>query len=203
MEAILSLRPDLIVLSMEGNIREDFTRLTHLGVPVFVTNPREFAGIHRSLEQLGTLTGRTHEAELVIRSMRDREDSIRSLVTGKPVRTLLIVSLQPLIVVGRNTFLNQLLELAGSENLAAHLPATYPTYSRETLLQENPDVLIVMSDILHSVDDLPRMFPEWRDLSAIRHGNVSRVDPDLVSRPGPRAIDGLEALYHILHGKHQ
>jgi iron complex transport system substrate-binding protein len=62
LEAIVALRPDLIVLSMEGNVREDFDRLTALGAAVFVSNPRSLADIRKSIGQLGTLAGRSADA---------------------------------------------------------------------------------------------------------------------------------------------
>jgi iron complex transport system substrate-binding protein len=202
-ETIVSLHPDLILLSMEGNVRDDFAALQRFGIPVFVSNPRTLEGIHRSLYQLGMLTGRTVAADSLIKRMRAREDSVHAPAAAQRQRTLFIVSLQPLMVVGRNTFLNELLERSGAENLAARLPSTYPTYSRESFLAENPDVIIVMSDILADVSTLTRLFPEWESLAAVRQHRVHRINADLVSRPGPRAVDGLETLFHILHERNQ
>ena len=198
-EGIIALQPDLIIVSMEGNLREDYDRLVRLGSAVFVTNPRTLDGIYHSLQQLGTLTGRTAEAAQLTSSLMAREDSIRARVTGPKVRTLFVVSFHPLIVVGRNTFLNQLLEAAGAQNLAASIPATYPTYSREELAAQDPEAILVMADLLRDPRQLPELFPEWKRLRAVRENRVVRVDADLVSRPGPRAVDGLATLHSLLH----
>ena len=198
-EAIVGLHPDLIVLSMEGNVREDFARLTSFGVPVFVTNPRTLAGIKHSIEQLGILTGRTAGAERLVKTFQAREDSIAANIRGPRVRTLCFVSLQPIMVVGQNTFLNELLERAGAENLASSAPGTYPAYSRENVLATNPDVMLILTDALTDVGQLVALFPEFRELSAVRKHHVFLIDADLVSRPGPRAVDGLHLLYHTLH----
>jgi iron complex transport system substrate-binding protein len=200
MEAVIAQRPDLIVLSMEGNIREDFRRLTSLGVQVYVTNPRTMEGIHRSITQLGVLTGRADNAAQVVEAMQAREEAVR-LRTSRltPVRTLLLVSLQPLICAGSNTFINELLERAGAANLAARARGNYPTYSRETVIANNPDVIILMSDLLSDPATVTRFFPEWTIVSAIRHKQVYRIDADVVSRPGPRSVDALDALFHLLH----
>ncbi|MBM2841017.1 MAG: Fe/B12 periplasmic-binding protein [Bacteroidetes bacterium] len=201
-ETIISLKPDLIILSMEGNVREDFGKLSGLGVPVFVTNPRSLAGIHKSIADIGALTGRTENAERIVRTMERREDSIRALSKTQK-RALLVVSLQPLIVLGSKTFLAELLELAGGTNIAGQSASTYPTLSREAVVEANPDIVIVMSDVLKDLAELLTFFPEWKDLAAIRNHHVFRVNSDIISRPGPRATDGLMALYRIIQQGHE
>ncbi|MCK5572719.1 MAG: ABC transporter substrate-binding protein, partial [Bacteroidetes bacterium] len=126
----------------------------------------------------------------------------RAVASGPKQRSLFIVSVQPLIVVGNNTFINELLEMAGGENLASNLPSSYPTYSREALAAEDPDIIIVMSDIVNDTGTLTELFPEWEQLTAKRKNMIAVVDADLVSRPGPRAVDGLAALVHILRRNH-
>lgn len=198
-ETILSLRPDLVVVSMEGNTREDFTKMTGLGVPVFVTNPRTLSGISRSLEQLGELTGHRADARRLVDSMGVRVARVREHASGQSLRTLLFVSLQPLIAAGGKTFLHELLEASGAHNIAADAPGTYPAYSREAVLAENPDAIILTADLTANVGGLTALFPEWADLAAVRNGRVYPINPDIVSRPGPRAVDALEILFSLLH----
>jgi len=199
MEAVVALKPDLIVMSMEGNIRDDFRRLTALGFPVLVTNPRTFEGIYRSIGQLGTLTGCADSAAGLVAALRAREAALRAQAGNGAVRTLLVVSVQPLLVAGRNTFIHELLEAAGAANLAAYARGNYPAYSRETVIANNPDVILVTSDAIADASSLIRLFPEWQIVAAVRHGRIHRVKSDLVTRPGPRALDALDALVHILH----
>jgi iron complex transport system substrate-binding protein len=198
MEAIISLSPDLVILSMEGNIRENFDKVVTLGVPVFVTNPRTLEGIHRSIGQLGRLTGNTERAARLVKLLAHHEDSLRRRAPMRRTRTLFFVSVQPLIAVGRNTFLNELLERAGALNLAASAAVTFPLYSREAVVSDDPEIIIFMADVLPNENGLHALYPEWATLSAMKNHNVFRIDPDLVSRPGPRAVDGLETLVHIL-----
>jgi iron complex transport system substrate-binding protein len=200
-ETIISLKPDLIIVSMEGNVREDFNTLVDLGVPVFVTNPRTFEGIHKSIRDIGALTGRREQAARLVWSMRKREDSIKAFSKEEKKKTLCIVSLQPLIVVGSKTFLSELLDLAGARNVAGSMPSTYPAISREAVIKQNPEVIIVMSDAVSNTEDLVSHYPEWKQLDAVRDARVFRIDSDLVSRPGPRAIDALATLFHLLHGE--
>ena len=197
-EAIIALSPDLIVLSKEGNLKKDFDRLKNLNACLFVSNPRTMPGIRRSIRQLGTLTGHTEEADRLLASLKAREDSLRAPEGTSKIRTLLIVSLQPLIVVGKNTFINELLEAAGAQNLASELASPYPTYSREALSANDPDVIILLSDALKDTAVTGKLFPEWQHLKAMQNNRVAIVNADLVSRPGPRAWEGLEVLVHIL-----
>lgn len=196
-EAIVGLKPDLIILSMEGNARDDFNKLQTLNIPLFVTNPRTLTGIHNSIRALGLLTDHDSIAALIVEKMRATEDSVSALPVQKK-SVLVVVSLQPLIVVGEKTFLSELLALAGGVNAVGTSVSTYPTLSREAVIASNPDVIIIMSEALRNVDDLLLFFPEWKSLRAVAGGHVFRIDSDLVSRPGPRSSEALLALYNII-----
>ena len=198
-ESIVALHPDLVLVSMEGNLRDDFTRLTDLRIPIAVTNPRTLDGIFRSLTMLGQLTGTGDSASHLIAALRQRADSIVRRNGTQPARTLLFVSLQPLIAAGARTFIDELVRQAGGVNLAAQTALTYPTLSREAVITFDPDVLLVMSDVVASTDALTSLYPEWSRLTAVRSGRVYRLDADLVSRPGPRAVDGLHLLSTLFH----
>jgi iron complex transport system substrate-binding protein len=200
LETIVALRPDLIVLSMEGNVREDFDRLTTLGAAVFVSNPRSLADIRTSIGQFGTLAGRSADASRLATELAAAEADVVRRVSGPKVRTLLIVSIRPLIVVGGHTFLNELLETAGAKNLAARFPSTYPTLSREAVVSEDPDLLLVMSDVVADTSLLFEEFPEWTSLKATHAHRIHIVDSDLVSRPGPRAVEALQLLARLVRG---
>jgi len=201
-EAIVGLSPDLIVVSMEGNQRQDFITLTSLNVPVFVTNPRTLEGINRSLEQLGVLTGHTGEAAMLVDSLSWRTAQLRAAADTRRTRTLLFVSVQPLMAVGAKTFLNELLTAAGGDNLAAASGLTYPSLSREMVLTQDPEVVLITSDAIQSTESITSMYPEWAHLSAVRSGHVYRINPDLVTRPGPRAVEGLAMLISYLRTGH-
>jgi iron complex transport system substrate-binding protein len=201
-ESIVGLSPDLILVSMEGNLRQDFNALTATGVPVFVSNPRTIRAINESLRQLGVLTGHQREAVSLADSLSKRAAVIYSAVNNHSTRALLLVSVQPLMAVGTKNFLNEMLQAAGGQNLAAPTGLTYPSLSRETILQQDPDVILITSDACDSTLNLTALFPEWTQLSAFQHKRVFRIDADLVARPGPRAIEGLALLSSYLHTGH-
>jgi iron complex transport system substrate-binding protein len=199
MEAIVNLQPDLVLISMEGNLKEDMLRLTGLQIPVFVTNPRTLQGIRTSIVQLGRLLGRETAAADVVRRMQAREDSLRAVVPPAKVDVLLAVSIRPLMVAGKGTFLHELLEAAGARNLGALARGTYPALSREMVLRYDPSVLLLLSDTGADSATLRTMFAEWPHLSAVRAGRVYTLNADLFSRPGPRAEEGLALLITLLH----
>lgn len=203
-EAVIGLKPDLVVMSVEGNLRRDFDKLVELGLNVFVSNPRSLEGIFASIEHLGLLTGRADTAQRLVQQLRRRASEIRARTIGVPrPSVLLFVSLQPIIVVGSGTFIAELLELAGGKNTAAGAASSFPTYSREAVLKDDPDVVIFLSDVLHDGTESLQRYPEWSRLKAFRTNTVFRIDADIVSRPGPRAVDALEVLFRFLHSSAQ
>jgi iron complex transport system substrate-binding protein len=164
-----------------------------------VTNPRTLAGIRHTIEHLGVLTGKEPAAVALAARLKVREDSLCASVPRTRISALLVVSVQPLIVVGRKTFLGELLELAGADNLGERAPGTYPTFSRESVLREDPGVILLLTDAGADSSTLTKTFPEWSCLSAVRAGRVHSVNSDILSRPGPRAVDGLALLITLLH----
>lgn len=203
-EAIAGLNPDLILLSMEGNVREDFTRILSLHIPVFVTNPRSLEDIRRTIAQLGELTGHQGTAAMLAARMKVREDSIAGLASRSAESSvLLFVSLHPLIVAGADNFISEIIRRAGGTNPAAASGISYPVYSREAVLADDPDVILLTSDLSSDIPELIALYPEWRNLRAVRAGKVFRIDADMVSRPGPRAVEGLATVFHLLHKERQ
>jgi iron complex transport system substrate-binding protein len=106
------------------------------------------------------------------------------------------------MAVGARTFLNELVTAAGGDNLAAASGLTYPSLSREMVLTEDPEVMLITSDAIDSTESITALYPEWTQLSAVRSGHVYRINPDIVSRPGPRAVDGLAMLISYFRTGH-
>jgi iron complex transport system substrate-binding protein len=199
-ERVVALTPDLIVVSMEGNLREDARRLNDLGIPVYVSNPRTLDGIYHSVEHLALLSGRVAEGSRLIDSLRSRERLLEVQAPAAHPSVLFFVSLRPLMAAGANTLLDDLLRRAGGTNLAATLRGHYPTISREAVLTRDPEVILCTSEIMTAPDVLLKLFPEWSQLQAVRKGRIVPIDADVISRPGPRALQGLELLITALHG---
>lgn len=200
LERIVELKPDLIVMSVSGNIKTDFEKLESLGFRIFVTNPKDIEGVYKSIGDLGTLTGRRAIAASIIDSLRAQQDSLAQIASRhESTSVLVLLSLHPVIAAGPGTFLDELIKLANGRNIAADAGTSYPVLSREEILKRRPDVIIAMNDIAKSEKEIIDAHPEWRSLPAVTKRNIAILNADLISRPGPRIIKGLEQFVHSLY----
>jgi iron complex transport system substrate-binding protein len=189
-ERILSLHPDLVLISVEGNSQRTFATLQRMGLRVFVSNPRDIAGVYKSLRDIGMLLGREDKAVAFVDSLRHIERELRAAVSDDiaPPSVLMLLSLQPLMAAGRDTFIDEIITLAGGRNAAGDLRGAYPTLNRETLLRMDADLILYPDDMGVSEAGIRDGFPEWRELHAVQHDFLYRIDADVYLRPGPRVF---------------
>jgi len=200
MEKIISLKPDLVVVSTSSQLENLTRRLDQLAIPVYVTNPRAVREVAASIRSLGEVTGTSERARGLAGEMESRIDAVERRVGGmaRP-RVLYVLQTGPLITAGRNTFINDLINIAGGKSISGDETADYPQFSRETVVARAPEVIIAPSS--HGVEfvkesDLRR---DFATTPAIRSNRIVWVTPDLVDRPGPRIVEGLEQLSKGLH----
>jgi iron complex transport system substrate-binding protein len=199
-EAILALRPDLILATAESNRAEHVDRLTALGLPVYVIRPVDFETVLESIDRIGGVLGREGVARARVASMRRDADAIARAVAGAPrPRVLYVVWPNPLIAPGRGTLITELLQRAGGESVTAADPLPYPRLSLETVVERRPDRIIVGRHGQGTAEELLRGWERLTAVAAVREGRVHAVDGDLVHRPGPRMIEALRALARALH----
>jgi iron complex transport system substrate-binding protein len=200
LERVLESHPDLVLMSGSGNMKSDYDKLTASGVAVFVTFPKTVDSVLTSIAHIGTLTGRSATADSLVRVLRNRKAELLRIAEGAPRRSvLMLLSLSPIVAIGPGTFLHELLTLANGENIARDAAMAYPVLSREEILRRQPDVIIATSEIARSADDILRAYPEWKNLKAVQQKRVVLVDASVVSRPGPRVIEGLQTILQALH----
>ena len=201
-EKIAELNPDLILISVEGNNQSDFNKLQNLGYKMFVTKPKDIRGVIKSISDIGKIIGADSSGQTLTNSLRLRLDKVINTNRGsKKNKILTIISLQPLICAGNHTFINEMIKTVGGINVAAEAPLPYPILNREEVLKQNPDIIIAMDDVVQDVNEMLCFFPEWKNLKAFRNKKVFVVDGDVLSRPGPRIIDGLEELDSIVRSR--
>ena len=133
--------------------------------------------------------------------LRDRLSEIRSrMVAAKPVRVFYVVNTDPLISVGSGSFIHQMLELAGGENIVGQTAAPYPKVSLEEVLRRDPEVLLFPVGMTEGIPEAEQQrWRKWSSLSAVAHNRLHQVKAELVNRPGPRVLEGVEALARALH----
>jgi len=196
-EKVVSLRPDLFLTISGGDQWKK--RLRDLGVPVFTTDSTDLADVFHDIETVGRLTGTAGAAEAVVSKMRGEAADVEGRVAGAPaVPCFYEVYYPPLTTVGPDTFIGDLLARAGCRSVSARAKSDYPQWSVEDLVRQDPQVYLVSSESGAS----PRAVasrPGFAAVAAIAAGRVVPIDADLVSRPGPRVVDGLRLLARALH----
>ncbi len=200
-EKIVALKPDL-VLATGGVQRETVAQLEKLGVPVFVLDPRTVDGVLGSIRTVARLAGIPAAGEPLAESLQRRIDAVRARTAGLPedARPAVFYEVWPdkLRTAGPGSFIHDLIELAGGRNVAADTGQPYPEFSVESLVAADPAVIITPFE--QTARDLAQgRRPGWQGIRAVREGRVVVVDQDLVSRPGPRLVDGLEAFARAIH----
>ena len=201
LEQITSLRPNLVVMSISGNNRGDFDKLISLGMNVFVSDPRTIEGVFKSIHDLGAICDRSPSAQALIDSLRTAEQQLLRKTAILPMKSaILLLSLRPIITVGKSTFVGELLNLANARNLTQDAPTSYPMVGREEILRLQPDVILVTGEVAHDSLTVLSEYPEWSSLAAAHKGRIAFIDADLISRPGPRIIRGLEQIIRAIHG---
>jgi len=179
--------------------------LQDLGLKVFVLpNPVDFDGLYINLLTVATLTGRTSEAQSLINALKTRIQAVEtktSKLEQRPVVFYELDSTQPDApwTAGPNTFIDTLIKLAGGNNFGHELSGDWVQVSVEEIIRRQPD-LILLGDATWggvTVESVAQR-PGWNTLQAVQNEKVFVFDDNLVSRPGPRLVDGLEAMAALL-----
>jgi iron complex transport system substrate-binding protein len=200
LEKIISLKADLVVVSTSSQLENLTRRLDQLAIPVYVTNPRTVPEVVASIRSLGEVTGTSERAAEVAVGMESRINAVEQRARGLTRPSVFyVLQTGPLITAGRKTFINDLITIAGGKSISGDETADYPQYSRETVVARTPEIIVAPSSHgseLVKQSDLRR---DFATTPAIRSNRIVWVNPDLVDRPGPRIVEGLEQLAKGLH----
>jgi iron complex transport system substrate-binding protein len=195
-EKVVSLRPDLFLTISGGDQWKE--RLRDLGVPVFTTDSTDLADVFHDIETIGRLTGTVDAAGAIVAKMRAAAADVEARVAGDPpVHCFYEVYYPPLTSVGPDTFIGDLLGRAGCRSVSARAKTDYPQWSVEDLVRQDPEVYLVSSES-GATPKAVASRPGFDAVAAVAAGRVIPVDADLVSRPGPRVVDGLRLLARAL-----
>ncbi len=210
-EAIARLRPDLVLVHAEQvQIIEQFKTL---GLRVLSLRNNTLEEVMKSMRELGAALEIPASAMLLEQSIRARLKKLENVSLGKkPVSMLFVVGRTPgkldgMVVVGKGSFLNELIRVAGGRNVMADSPVTYPKISIEAVLRLDPDVIVDMGDMAETtgVTETHKLgvVQLWKDqpgIRAARQGRVFAVAADIFVVPGPRVGEAAEAFSRMLHG---
>ncbi len=199
LERLIALRPQVVLISTASQLEVFTQQLQNQNIAVFVTDPHDLEGIFHSIEQVGRILGQTEQAGQLVKSLRQRTSAVELAVRQEPlVRVFYQVSGEPLYTIGKDAFLTDLIRRAGAVSVTADVPGAWPRYSSESALAARPDAIILptggsMGAANSNVAEALRKSP------AALAGRVYKINDDFLARPGPRLVDGLEAMAHALH----
>ena len=195
-EKVVSLEPDLFLTIPGGDQWKQ--RLQDLDIPVVTLNASDLDDLLSDIETVGELTGAVDEADALAAQMDADADAITaSAETTGHVSCFFEVYYPPLTTVGPHTFIFDLLERAGCDPVTGAAKTDYPEWSVDELVAEGPEVYLVTPESAKSVAAVAKR-PGFSGIPAIEHHRVVLVDGDLVTRAGPRVIEGLRQLAEAL-----
>ena len=198
-ERILSLKPQLVLVSTASQL-EAFTRkLDEHGIVVYVTDPRDLDGVFRSLKNVGQLLNHNEQSELVVNQLRERATSITETVkSARPVRVFYQLSAEPLYTAGRDSYVTDLIRRAGGISVTAEVPEAWPRFSQESAIAARPEAIVLPTGgSMGSAN--AEVAAGLKNSPAVLNGKVYKINGDFLSRPGPRLVDGLAELAQALH----
>lgn len=201
LEKIVALNPDICIATKDGNPIAVIERLEALNIPVYVVNPRNFETVMSTLQDLGNLFNSGAQAKALIKNLTQRLQRIKTRVATVNERPSLFfqIGVSPIVSVGTDTFIHELITLAGAKNLAAG-PKDYPRFSKEEVLALMPEVIIITSMARGEIFEKVRAdWSSWTQLPAAQNNRILMINSDLVDRPSPRLITGLEQLTELIH----
>lgn len=198
-EAIAALRPDLIIGPGLSSSRREVRALEAMGYQSMTVNDDSLAGIEQSIALIGARTGHDEAARRLLGAMRAHFDQVRArLKNTKPRTVVMLVGHQPMVAVGRGTFLDDLLRLAGGENIASRSAQSWPRLSIEYIIAMRPEV-ILDGEMGNDAGTTAGFWARYPAIPAVRDHRVFGYPQHPVLQPGPRVGQSLEILARLIH----
>ena len=201
LEKIVALKPDLCIAVKDGNPKKVIERLEDLKIPVYAVNPRNLNTVMDALREIGQILDADESAAKLIRNMRSRIQRVKTRVSKSAHMPGIFfqIGISPIVSVGTDTFIHEIIVLAGGKNLAEG-PVSYPRFSREQVISLSPDILIITPMTGSAAfEEVKAQWSRWPTIPAVQKGRIHLADPNLFDRPSPRLVDALELLSQLIH----
>jgi len=202
LEAIVTLKPDMVVMNTDGNPKAVADRLAKLGIKTHVFTARRLTELPAGIREMGQALGARPAADLLAEKI---ETSIRNAgslqlvksshaVAGGGRKVVFIIWPSPLIVAGPGTILDDAMKMNGLNNIAFDARVPYPRFSLESVIERQPDLILIGKGHNDNMKKLSKgLLKSLKSLEAVRRGRVCYMDDGLY-RPGPRIPAGMEEL---------
>ena len=202
LEKVASLRPDLILATTDGNAKDQISHLRELGLPIVVVATESLQGIEASIELCAQALNAQDRGKKILEQLRKGIQNIRDRARGRIKRKIILqVGEDPLVVVGKKSFLNEAIEIIGSSNAYNDASAHYPRPSPEDILQRNPEVIVIlpMSENPMLIRKMIGRWTRFPGLMAVKNHQIKKLPGDLLLRPTLRLLEGLALLERAVY----
>jgi iron complex transport system substrate-binding protein len=203
-EPIVALNPDLVLASTQS--LETAENLQALGYNVLVIEANTLDVVLQDILLVGRATDRNAEASAVVSEMRARINAVSTKAADATTTPTVYHEVwnEPLMSVGPDTFIDELITLAGGENIFNDATTSWPMISSEAVIEKNPDVMFFpdmymgRADFYETIESVENR-PGWDTITAVQNGALYEINADIISRSGPRLADALELIAKMVH----
>lgn len=201
-EQILKLDPDLIVMGLMGNDQKDIEAIRNLKIPVITVNPQTLVETYQTMEIFGKLTDTQQQAHKIVTGMKEKEQLIAdkiATIKDSDRQTVWTEVDESLFTPGEGTFLNELITKAGGKNIATDVKG-WGQYNSEQVIAKDPQVIFATYGY-YQKNAIAKIVARkgWENVTAVKNKRVLELDSDMVTRTGPRVVDGLESIAKALY----
>jgi len=196
-ETISSLDPDLIIINVENVSNPNYQALKNLGMKLFVSKAGNVDEIFKMIKDFGTITGKYRGSDTLYARLKNEGAALRSEVKHDSLNYLILISISPLMTTNGKTFINDILKLAGVNNMYSDQSIDYPEVSYEDVLSRDPDYIIFPADTSDTEKTMKftnEIRRQLNDTKAVKDNKIIVTDANTMFRPGPRIFDAVRRL---------
>jgi len=199
-EKVVSLKPDLVltVKFSDGTIE----KLTGAGLLVMVVDPQTIGDVARTATLLGRVIG--SDGDVMARGIQKRVDDVKSKVSSAATKPRIYHEIDAsdptkIFTVGPGSYIQDLIEIAGGQNIAARAASAYPQLSAEEILRSDPEIIVLAAADYSAKPEQVAARTGWSVISAVKNKRIVTIAPNLINRPGPRVGEAAEAYARLVH----
>lgn len=199
LEAILALKPDLIIAWSSGNTEVSVEQLIDLGLPVFYSEPSTFELIISNVERFSQLSGKIEMAAPQLASMRETIETLEQRYAAqKPVSVFYQVWDQPLITLNGSHSVSRAIEICGGFNVFAEEPTIAPRINIEGIIAKNPQLIILAGHEKDQALEWMIKWEKWPAIDAVSQQQIKAIEADIMNRPTQRFIEGTRTICQLI-----
>ena len=206
LEKIIFLKPDIVFATgLEQN--PTVARIKRAGLKVYTVDPANIKELFQNILEIGKITQREREArKLIFKMSKDLskiERKIANIEFSQRPKVFLEIWYSPLITCGKNSYIDEMISLAGGINIAQNIKRKFSRISQELVIKESPEIIVIsyMQNQERAREFVLSRYG-WDSITAVKKNRVyADINPDLILRPGPRIIEGIKELYKRFYGE--